>query len=112
MPSYNFAQYVGYYRIGQPLVLSLDLAWSTAKPRKGSTLFIGTQAGVRRALHQMDTPLKITLQPQDERLADVLALNSATNEVHRAKFDEQARVAKESKVARSFMKSLKAFLAE
>ncbi len=112
MSSYsNFAQFVGYYIVGKPLDLGLTLDWSTAKPKKGTTLVIVTQPAVRRALHIMETPLKVSIPVQDqEAIAEVLSKNSVTAAKHVAKFDEQAAVAQENKLARAALKEMRAFL--
>ena len=112
MPSYQYAQYVGYYKPGKALVVNLDPAWSTAKPRKGFELFIGTQAAVRRALHSMSTEMQFIVGPQDEYLADVLAVNSKTNEAHRAKFDAMAAQAKADKAMRKWVTKAQKLMAD
>ena len=102
----NFAQFVGYLVPGQDLVLQLTKGWSTAKARKGTELVIVTQPSVRRALGIMETPLKVTIGANDERLQAVLAKNSAKASVHVAKFDLQAQRAKEAKQGRELMRTI------
>lgn len=106
MSKYNFAQYVGFFVAGQDLALKLTLGWSTAKAPKGKQLVIVTQPSVRRAMGIMETPLKVTINAQDERLQAVLAKNSVTNAAHRGKFDLQAEHAKQAKQGIALLRTI------
>lgn len=107
----NFAQFVGFFIAGQPLVVKLSKAWSTVAAPEGSTLVILTQPSVRRTLGIAHTPKSVTLQAQDPRIAQLLLLNSATAEAHVAKFDAQAAYRAKAKAAITLVESMGKLLA-
>lgn len=103
----NFSQFVGFFIVGQPLQLKLSTAWDKVQAKEGSTLVIVTQPSVRRTMGIAHTPKSITIQPQDQRLEELLALNSKTSEAHVAKFAEQAAVHKQDLANRKIVEGIR-----
>jgi hypothetical protein len=103
----NFGQFVAHYVPGQVFKAKLTTNWDKVPAREGTTLVIVTQAAMRRAVGIMNTPLTITLQPQDDRITLVLEANSGTSAAHVAKFEEQAAQHKQDKANRALIKTLR-----
>lgn len=102
----TFAQYIFTIPQAQePINLKLSKGWDSLKGTQRTI----TQVELRRSLKIMDTPLKVSVAADHPAYAAILALGEKSV-AHVARFDEQARVAKQSRQGRKLIATIAALV--